>query len=88
MLAKVFQHADKTEWPQKAVIFTESRRTQDHLERLLGDVGYNLILFNGTNASKRSKEIFEEWSAAFPKEAEEGNRSINIRKALVWKFKI
>jgi SNF2 family DNA or RNA helicase len=87
VLAKVFQHAEKTQWPQKAVIFTESRRTQDHLEKLLGDIGYNLILFNGTNASKRSKEIFEEWAAAFPKEAEEGNKSINVRKALVWKFK-
>ncbi len=87
VLDKVFKHADKTDWPQKAVIFTESRRTQDHLEKLLRDVGYDLILFNGTNASKRSKEIFEEWCAAFPKEAEEGNRSINIRKALVWKFR-
>lgn len=87
VLGKVFKHADKQGWPQKAVIFTESRRTQDHLEKLLGGLGYDLILFNGTNAGKRAREIFDEWQKAFPKEAEEGSKSINLRKALVWKFK-
>lgn len=87
VLGKVFKHADKQGWPQKAVIFTESRRTQDHLEKLLGGIGYDLILFNGTNAGKRAREIFDEWEKAFPKEAEEGSKSINLRKALVWKFK-
>jgi len=87
VLGKVFKHADKQGWPQKAVIFTESRRTQDHLEKLLGGIGYDLILFNGTNAGKRAREIFDEWEKTFPKEAEEGSKSINLRKALVWKFK-
>lgn len=87
VLGKVFKHADKQGWPQKAVIFTESRRTQDHLEKLLGGIGYDLILFNGTNAGKRAREIFDEWEKSFPKEAEEGSKSINLRKALVWKFK-
>lgn len=87
VLGKVFKHADKQGWPQKAVIFTESRRTQDHLEKLLGGLGYDLILFNGTNAGKRAREIFDEWQKAFPKEAEEGSKSINLRKALVWKFR-
>lgn len=87
VLAKVFKHAEKKVWPQKAVIFTESRRTQDHLEKILGGNDYNLILFNGSNASKRAKEIFDEWKQAFPKEAEEGTKSINLRKALIWKFK-
>lgn len=86
VLDKVFKHADKQGWPQKAVIFTESRRTQDHLEKLLGGIGYELVLFNGTNAGKRAREIFDEWQKAFPKEAEEGSKSINFRKALVWKF--
>ena len=87
VLDKVFKYAEKKQWPQKAVIFTESRRTQDHLEKLLGGVGHNLILFNGSNASKRSREIFDEWAKQFPQEAKQGTRSINIRKALVWKFK-
>ena len=87
VLEKVFKHADKQGWPQKAVIFTESRRTQDHLEKLLGGVGYELVLFNGTNAGKSAREIFGEWQLEFPKEAEEGSKSINLRKALIWKFK-
>lgn len=87
ILKKIWKHADKMTWPQKAVIFTESRRTQDHLEKLLHAQGYNLILFNGTNAGKRAKEILEEWKAEFPDDAAKGNRSINIRKALIWKFK-
>lgn len=86
-LNKVFKHADKQKWPQKAVIFTESRRTQDHLEKLLGGIGYDLVLFNGSNAGKRAKEIFEEWKMQFPQEAEQGSKSINLRKALVWKFR-
>ncbi|MCL5667269.1 MAG: SNF2-related protein [Patescibacteria group bacterium] len=87
VLKKVFNYADKQQWPQKAVIFTESRRTQDHLEKLLIGNGYDLILFNGTNASKRSKEIYAEWEKLFLEEAAKGSKSINIRKALVWKFK-
>lgn len=86
VLSKVFKYAEKKNWPQKTVIFTESRRTQDHLEKLLGSIGYDLILFNGTNAGKRAKDIFQEWCEKFPKEAERSTKSINIRKALVWKF--
>ncbi|EKE13608.1 MAG: hypothetical protein ACD_12C00889G0002 [uncultured bacterium] len=86
-LKRLFEHAQKKEWPQKAVIFTESRRTQDHLEKLLSGIGYDLILFNGSNASEKAKKIYEEWANEFPKEAEKGSKSINIRKALIWKFK-
>ncbi|OQW98817.1 MAG: hypothetical protein BWK68_00070 [Elusimicrobia bacterium A5] len=87
VLDKVFKYAEKKQWPQKAVIFTESRRTQDHLEKLLAGIGYDLVLFNGSNASKHAREIFDEWATQFPKEAEQGTKSINLRKALIWKFK-
>jgi len=87
VIKKVFNHAEKKGWPQKAVIFTESRRTQDHLEKLLSANGYELILFNGTNTGKRAKKIFSEWKADFPDEAARGSKSINIRKSLVWKFR-
>ena len=44
----------------KAVIFTESRRTQDYLVRLLSSAGYEgqIVLFNGTNSDPASKEIY------------------------------
>lgn len=86
-LKKVFEYAKKKNWPQKAVIFTESRRTQDHLERLLSKEGYNLILFNGSNAGQKAREIYEEWSEQYPDMAKKSSKSINLRKALVWKFK-
>jgi hypothetical protein len=87
VLDKVFKYAEKQSWPQKAVIFTESRRTQDHLEKLLDGLGYDIVLFNGSNASKRAQYVFSEWQKEFPKEAEVGTKSINLRKALIWKFK-
>ncbi len=86
VIDKVFKYAEKQTWPQKAVIFTESRRTQDHLEKLLEGIGHQVILFNGSNASKRAQDVFGEWQKEFPKEAEEGSKSINLRKALIWKF--
>ena len=48
---------------QKAVVFTESRRTQDYLVRLLADSPFaeGLVLFNGSNSDKRSKRIYQEW---------------------------
>src|SRR3989344_7406322 len=86
-LKKVFDYAKKKDWPQKAVIFTESRRTQDHLEKLLSNEGYNLILFNGSNAGQKAREIYEEWASLYPEQAKKSSKSINLRKALVWKFK-
>ncbi len=88
-LQKVFDHARKKKWPRKAVIFTESRRTQDHLEKILSLAGYKdkIVLFNGSNASKNAKEIYEDWAKEFPEEAEKNPRSISLRKALIWKFK-
>ena len=43
--------------PRKAIIFTESRRTQDYLLRLLADSPYadGILLFNGSNTDERSR---------------------------------
>lgn len=48
---------------QKAVIFTESRRTQEYLFNLLQDTEFagQVMLFNGTNTDPMSKAIYEEW---------------------------
>ncbi len=88
-LTRVFEVNKKHGWPNKAVIFTESRRTQDYLEELLSQNGYagSIVLFNGTNASKKAKETYAEWCEYFPKEAEQNSKAVNQRRALVWKFK-
>ncbi len=48
---------------QKAIIFTESRRTQEYLYRLLefSDFAGKVVLFNGTNNDPKSGEIYRDW---------------------------
>ena len=50
---------------QKAVIFTESRRTQEYLFRLLEQTEFagKVMLFNGTNNDSTSKAIYRRWLA-------------------------
>src|SRR5687768_15580635 len=47
----------------KAIIFTESRRTQDYLLRVLRDSEFTegIVLFNGSNTDETSKEIYSAW---------------------------
>lgn len=48
---------------QKAIIFTESRRTQEYLLRLLetSEFAGKIVLFNGTNSDPKSGEIYRNW---------------------------
>jgi hypothetical protein len=48
---------------QKAIIFTESRRTQEYLYNLLQktDFAGKVVLFNGTNTDPGSREIYQNW---------------------------
>lgn len=48
---------------KKALIFTESRRTQDFLFELLEKRGYKgkVVLFNGSNSDKLSTSIYKDW---------------------------
>lgn len=58
-----FDKAEELEAPRKAIIFTESRRTQDYLQTLLSDNGFEgkLVLFNGSNSDAQSKAIYQQW---------------------------
>ena len=48
---------------RKALIFTESRKTQEYLYRFLSDHGYEdkVVLFNGTNDSAQAKLLYRQW---------------------------
>lgn len=48
---------------EKAIIFTESVRTQEYLRSLLEQTEFagRLILFNGTNNDSQSREIYTQW---------------------------
>lgn len=52
--------------PEKALIFTESNRTQLYLKELLESNGYagKIVLFNGSNADPISKQIYQDWKSA------------------------
>lgn len=48
---------------QKALIFTESRRTQEYLYQILEKTEFagKVVLFNGSNSDPKSKEIYKAW---------------------------
>ena len=58
-----FTEMDKMGARRKALIFTESRRTQDYLKGFLeanGQAGH-IVIFNGTNSDPESNRIFQQW---------------------------
>lgn len=62
-LEKAFVQIEKLGANQKALIFTESRRTQEFIYNLLETRGYKnkVVQFNGTNTDAKSKEIYKNW---------------------------
>jgi ERCC4-related helicase len=75
---------------EKAIIFTESRRTQDYLLRALADSPFaeGIVLFNGTNTDDRSKEIYAEWLKRHQgTDRVTNSRTADMRSALVDYFR-
>lgn len=87
-LKEAFKKAKKLGASDKAVIFTESRRTQQYLFNLLSENGYkdNVVLFNGTNNEKTSEEIYQRWCENNPNRVPL-SKSAEIRNALVEHFR-
>ncbi len=78
---------------KKAIIFTESRRTQDYLTALLskhpqfGADSDSVILFNGSNTDATSKRIYADWIKRHAGTSRiTGSRSADTRAALVEHF--
>ncbi|MBI5641046.1 MAG: DEAD/DEAH box helicase family protein [Nitrospirae bacterium] len=90
-LEKAFFHARKFDWSEKAVIFTESRRTQEYLLKLLSDTGYKdkITLFNGDNKGPIAKRAFSLWEKERTHLEGEGllSKAAVIREALISEFK-
>lgn len=61
--AEAQQGKNEATLQQKALIFTESRRTQEYLFRILEQTEFagQVMLFNGTNTDAGSKEIYRRW---------------------------
>ena len=75
---------------QKAVVFTESRRTQQRLKDFLEANGYagQVVTFNGTNREPESTAIYEHWVEANQNTGRAiGSRAVNVRTALIEHFR-
>ena len=75
---------------KKAVVFTESRRTQEYLFKLLSAKGYagQVGLLNGTNADPESRAIYESWRERhIGDESPTGVRTVDVKAAIVEEFR-
>ncbi len=75
---------------RKALIFTESTRTQQYLKQLLEENGYQgkIVLFNGSNNDDTSRQIYKEWKQAHTgTSAITPSLSANKRQAIVDYFR-
>ncbi len=62
-LHSAFDQVERNGGSRKALIFTESMRTQQYLKNVLEESGYKgkLVLFNGSNTDPESNAIYQEW---------------------------
>ncbi|CAN5619885.1 SNF2-related protein [soil metagenome] len=90
-LRKAFAAGAEKGAPRKAIIFTQFRRTQDYLERVLSaetDLAEGLVLFNGSNTDDRSKAIYSAWLAKNAgTDRVTGSRDVDRRTAIVDYFR-
>jgi ERCC4-related helicase len=89
-LAIAFAKARELGAAEKAIIFTESRRTQNYLLRLLTDSDFadGILMFNGTNSDEGSRKIYQEWLERHKgSDRVTGSRTADMRSALVDYFR-
>lgn len=75
---------------EKAVIFTESVRTQTYVRDILEQSGYKgkIVLFNGSNSDGDSTRIYQQWLAKHKgSDRISGSRAADIRAALTEHFR-
>ena len=89
-LEKGFLENTKNGGNKKALIFTESTRTQQYLQRVLEKTKYKgkIVLFNGSNNDEKSKEIYKNWCEKYKgTDKISGSKTADKRAALVEYFR-
>lgn len=89
-LDRAFAELDRLGAARKAIIFTESKRTQEYLLDLLADTPYGdgIVLFNGTNSDQRAQAIYKDWLKHHQgTDHITGSKAADTRAALVEHFK-
>jgi hypothetical protein len=75
---------------RRAVVFTESRRTQTYLKQFLEANGHagRVITFNGSNSDPLSSAIFQRWlETNQPAGRASGSRQVDVRTAILEHFR-
>lgn len=89
-LQQGFDTMEKLGGQRKAVIFTESRRTQEYLFNLLTNHGYEgkIVFLNGSNNDPISKEIYSDWKQRHKDDGMiSGSKQADMKAAVVEAFK-
>lgn len=90
VLEKALAMTENLGGQRKAVVFTESCRTQKYLHDLLETSGYagRTVLLNGSNNDARSKVIYQEWLEEHKGSARiSGSKASDMKAALVDQFR-
>ena len=85
-----FEKAEQRGASKKAIIFTESTRTQNYLRDILEKTEYQgkIVLFNGSNNDDKSKQIYSAWYEMHKgTDRVSGSKTADIRAALVEYFR-
>ena len=89
-LKTAFNKAHSLGAREKAVIFTESRRTQEYLFDLLNRQGYagKVVMLNGTNTDPHSRQVYEDWRQRHEgQDTVTGSRAVDTKAAIVEEFR-
>lgn len=89
-LKQGFDKIEELGGQRKAVIFTESRRTQEYLFNLLSNNGYagQIVFLNGMNNDDISKQIYADWKERHKNDgAISGSRQADMKSAVVEEFR-
>ena len=89
-LARAFAELERLGANRKALIFTESKRTQAYLLSLLAETPYGdgVVLFNGDNNSPEAQKIYRDWLKQHEgSDRITGSKTADTRAALVEYFR-
>ena len=82
-----FEYHKERGYPEKVLIFTESKRTQRYLVESLVTAGFDgIIVFNGEMNDPQTKLIYNAWRAKNPKQAT-NMPGIDLKQAIVEQFR-
>ncbi|WP_229359899.1 SNF2-related protein [Ferrimonas aestuarii] len=90
VLQRAFSKTQELGGARKAVIFTESVRTQTWLAELLAANGYanEIVMLNGSNNDATSKTIYKDWLTEHEGSSRiSGSKTADMKAALVDKFR-